>query len=67
MLCHMCIVLNVSLSLCTGNVSGRSIVLIILLILTCLVLFGLIVLGWFSYLLPKIRLRMGKVSYSSYL
>ena len=45
-----------------GSVSARSIVLMVLLIATSLLLFGLLVLGWFSYLLPKIRIKMGQVS-----
>ncbi|XP_019850189.1 PREDICTED: CSC1-like protein 2 isoform X2 [Amphimedon queenslandica] len=43
-----------------GSVSARSIVLLVLLIVTGLLLFGLLVLGWFSYLLPKIRIKMGQ-------
>ena len=46
----------------TGSISARSIVLMVLLIVTGLLLFGLLVLGWFSYLLPKIRIKMGQVS-----
>ena len=44
-----------------GKVQPRAIVMMIMISLTGIILFGLLVLGWFTYLLPRMRLKMGRV------
>lgn len=41
------------------KLNPRSVVMFVMLLITCLILFGILVLNWFSYLLPKIRSKLG--------
>ena len=45
-------------SVCIDGLTARGIFLIVSLVLTTVICFGILMLGWFSFLLPKLQVKV---------
>ena len=44
-----------------GRLDPRSVIMMVTFALTCVICIGFMFFGWFKYLLPQLRIKLGKV------